>query len=239
MRLRDRLGIGEGRQRQLAWALEVGLVAMSLLGIVRGRTGIIVNSTVALAVTQLPPVLERDLDIPMDPGLVLWITAAVFLHVFGTVRFPGSPATPYQSLWWYDHLTHALSASIVAAAGYASARAIDEHRTDVYLPPRFTFAFILLFVLAFGVFWEVVEFAIGGLGTVLGATVLTQYGLEDTMLDLVFDLARAVIVATWGGARLSDVVEALTAQLDARVQRSGKDRIEGRAVVERRGKRRA
>jgi hypothetical protein len=223
MRLRDRLGIGENRQRQLAWALEVGLVAMLLLGIVRGRTGIIVNSTVALAVTQLPALLERDLGIPMDPGLVLWITAAVFLHVFGTVGFPGSPATPYQSLWWYDHLTHALSASIVAAAGYASARAIDEHRTDVYLPPRFTFAFILLFVLAFGVFWEVVEFAVGGLGTVLSATVLTQYGLEDTMLDLVFDLAGAVIVATWGGARLSDVVEALTARLDARVQRSGKD----------------
>jgi hypothetical protein len=77
---------------------------MLLLGIVRGRTDIIVNSTVALAVTQLPALLERDLGIPMAPELVLWITAAVFLHVFGTVRFPGSPATPYQSLWWYDHL---------------------------------------------------------------------------------------------------------------------------------------
>jgi hypothetical protein len=80
--------------------------------------------------------------------------------------------------------------------------------------------FILLFVLAFGVFWEVIEFAVGGLGTVLGATVLTQYGIEDTMLDLVFDLIGAVVVATWGGARLSGVIEALTTRLDARVQRS-------------------
>jgi hypothetical protein len=223
MRIRDRLGIGTGRQRRLAWALEVGLVGMLLLGIVRGRVGIVVNSTIALAVTQLPPVLERDLGIPMDPGLVLWITAAVFLHVFGTVGFPGSPATPYQSLWWYDHLTHALSASIVAAVGYASARAVDVHRADVYLPPTFTFVFILLFVLAFGVLWEVLEFAVGGLGTYLGATILTQYGLEDTMLDLVFDLVGAVIVATWGGTRLSGVVEALVARLDARRARLGGD----------------
>jgi hypothetical protein len=71
MRFRDRLGIGERRRRQLVWALEVGLVAMLLLGIVRGRTGIIVNSTVALAVTQLPALLERDLGIPMAPELVL------------------------------------------------------------------------------------------------------------------------------------------------------------------------
>ncbi|PSP76002.1 hypothetical protein BRC86_02525 [Halobacteriales archaeon QS_3_64_16] len=105
----------------------------------------------------------------------------------------------------------------------SSARAIDEHRTDIYLPPKFTFVFMLLFVLGFGVFWEVLEFAVGGLGTALGATVLTQYGLEDTMLDLVFDLIGAVIVATWGGARLSGVVEALAARLDVRVQRSGEE----------------
>jgi hypothetical protein len=219
--MRDRLGIGDRRQRQLTWALEAGLVGMFLVGLARGSTGILVNTGIALGVTRLPAVLERDYGVSMDSGLVLWITAAVFLHAFGVVGLPGSAATPYQSLWWYDHLTHALSASIVAAAGYASARAVDVHREDVYLPPEFTFAFILLFVLAFGVFWEVIEFAVGGFGTLLGGRVLTQYGLEDTMLDLVFDLAGAVIVATWGTARLSGVVDDLVAGLDARERRSG------------------
>ena len=217
MNLRDRLGIGDRRQRQVTWFLEIGLIGMFFIGLDRGNTGIVVNTGVALAVTQLPPVLERDLGIPMDPGLVLWITLAVFLHAFGTVGLPGSLTTPYRSLWWYDHLTHALSASIVAAVGYASARAIDVHRDDVSLPPKFMAVFILLFVLAFGVFWEVIEFAIGKLGALLGgAAVLTQYGLEDTMLDLVFDLVGAVIVALWGTARLSGVVDALADRLDAR-----------------------
>jgi hypothetical protein len=139
--------------------MEVGLVGMLFVGLCEGNTGVIVNAALALGVTQLPAVLERDLDIAMDWGLVLWI-AAVFLHVFGSVGLPGAAGTPYDSTWWYDHLTHALSASIVAAVGYVSARAIDEHRQDVYLLPRFTFVFILLFVLAFGVFWEVLEFAV-------------------------------------------------------------------------------
>lgn len=219
MKLRDRLGISARRQRQLAWAMEVGLVGMFFVGLYEGNTGVIVNAAVALGVTQLPSALERDLGISMDSGLVLWITAAVFLHVFGSVGLPGATGTPYDSTWWYDHVTHALSASIVAAAGYTGARAIDEHRDDIYLPPRFMFVFILLFVLAFGVFWEVIEFAVSGLGSIIGAeSALTQYGLEDTMLDLVFNTLGAIIAATWGTAYLSGVVDALTERLNVRSQ---------------------
>jgi hypothetical protein len=217
MKLRDRLGIGPRRQRQLAWFMEVCLVGMFFVGLYEGTTGIIVNAALALGVTQLPAVLERDLGIPMDSGLVLWITAAVFLHVFGSVGLPGVSGTPYGSTWWYDHVTHALSASIVAAAGYAGARAIDEHREDIYLPPRFMFVFVLSFVLAVGVLWEVIEFAVGGLASVVGAeSALTQYGLEDTMLDLVFNTIGAIVVAIWGTAHLSGVVDALTERLDVR-----------------------
>lgn len=220
MKLRDQLGLDERRQRQLTRVMEVGLVVILLVGLVRGNTGVIVNTVVALAVTRLPGILKRDFGIPMDPGLVLWITAAVFLHAFGTIDLPGSLLSPYQSLWWYDHLTHGLSASVVAAAGYATARALDVHSDEIFLPPEFMVLFIFLFVLAFGVLWEVIEFAIGGFSAVLGfGSVLTQYGLSDTMLDLIFDMAGAAVVAVWGGARLSGVVRALTARLDARYGR--------------------
>ena len=94
MKLRDRLGIGPRRQRQLAWFMEVCLVGMFFVGLYEGTTGIVVNAALALGVTQLPAVLERDLGIPMDSGLVLWITAAVFLHVFGSVGLPGVSGTP-------------------------------------------------------------------------------------------------------------------------------------------------
>jgi hypothetical protein len=77
------------------------------------------------------------------------------------------------------------------------------------------FVFILLFVLAFGVFWEVVEFAVAGAATLSGTpAVLVQYGLDDTMLDLLFDTLGGVVVAVWGTAHLTDVVGALADRLD-------------------------
>jgi hypothetical protein len=214
MRLRDRLAMSARRQRQLTWLMEVALVGMLFIGLDRGDTGIIVNTAVALAVTQLPPVLERNYRIQMDAGLTLWITSAVFLHALGTVGLPGSELSFYRSVWWWDHLTHALSSSVVAGVGYATARALDVHSERVYLPPRFMFVFVLLFVLAFGVLWEVIEFAIGLVAELAGTgTVLTQYGLEDTMLDLIFDSIGAVVVAIWGTAHLTGLVETLRLRL--------------------------
>lgn len=218
MRLRDRLGITVKRQRQATRAMELLLVGLFFVGVERGSTGIIVNTGLAILVTELPGLLERRYDFPLDPGLTLWITAAVFLHALGTVGIPGSEISFYRSVWWWDHVTHALSSSVVAAAGYATTRALDTRSDSIYLPPKFMFAFILLFVLAFGVAWEVLEFGLAELSALLGSgTVLTQYGLSDTMLDLVFDTIGGVIVALWGAAYLTDVV----GLINRRYERSG------------------
>ncbi|SFR60917.1 hypothetical protein SAMN04488124_2732 [Halogeometricum limi] len=194
--------------------MQVLLGVMVVVGLVTRNGGVFVNASVGFAVTFLPATLERDHGIPMDAGLTLWITSAVFLHALGTIALP-VVGTPYTSVWWWDHLTHALSASIVAATGYSTARAFDLHSDSVHLPPRFMFVFILTFTLAFGVFWEVIEFLISLTAARLGVgSVLTQYGLGDTMLDLLFDTAGAVVVATWGSPQLTDVVSALTTRFD-------------------------
>jgi hypothetical protein len=210
MKLRTRLGISARRQEQISRVLQLSLVGFLFVGIYETDIGITVNAAMALAITGLPALLERDYQIPMDAGLTLWITGAVFLHAFGTVGLPGSETSFYQSVWWWDHLTHALSATLVGGAGYATARALDEHLEDLYFPPAFMFTLILAMVLAFGVLWEVLEFAINGVTTLVGSEpALTQYGVGDTMLDLVFDAGGAVIVAVWGTARLVGVSDAL------------------------------
>ncbi len=221
MSLQDRFAVSDRTQRLATRAMEFALVGIIAIGLERGSVGIVVNASVAFAVTYLPAVLERDYNIPMDPTLVLWITTAVFLHAFGTVGLPGSPLSPYRSVWWWDHLTHAFSASIVAAVGYTTVRALDNHTTSLRFPSEFLFVFILLFTIAFGVFWEVIEFAIGRFAAMTGSgSVLTQYGLDDTMKDLVFDTLGGVVVALWGAAYLSDVTGALTRKFNAR---SGED----------------
>lgn len=216
MRLRDRLGLGPETQRRLTWLMEVSLVGLLFVGLDRGSAGIVVNAGVALAVTQLPAVLERDYGVQIDPGIVLWLTTAVFLHALGTVGPFGTETSFYRSVWWWDHLTHALSSSVVAGVGYAVVRAVDVHSDEVVLPRRFMLAFLPVFVVAFGVLWEVVEFLLGELAALSGTgSVLTQYGLHDTMLDLAFDLVGAVVVAVWGTAHLSGLVDTVAGRFEA------------------------
>lgn len=217
--LRDRISLDESFKRRAVWAMEIGLIGMFFIGLDRLHIGIIVNALIGLAVTQLPPILRHDYDFPMDSGLTLWITLAVFLHALGTAGLPGTNTPFYRAVWWWDHLTHALSASVVAAAGYATIRALDVHSDEITLPPRFMFVFILMFIIAFGVLWEVLEFALSEFAYAIGEDpVLVQYGIGDTMLDLVFDMIGAVVVALWGSAHLTDVVGELVRRLDARAK---------------------
>jgi len=217
VRIRDYFGIGPRRQRQATYVMELLLVVILAIGIVTGSTGVIVNTGVGLLVTQLPALLERDYGIALDPALTLWITTAVFLHAVGVIGLPWADANFYKTIWWWDHLTHALSSSIVAAIGYTTVRALDRHSEEIYVPPRFMFVFILMFVMAFGVAWEVLEFSITLAAEATGnATILTQFGLEDTLLDLVFDSIGAVVVAVWGTAHLTDVVGVVEGWLDGR-----------------------
>lgn len=208
MKIRKTLGISQTRQRQFTRWMQVGLGGLVIVGLIERNVGIVVNAAVSLSITFLPAILQRDYEIPMDAGLTLWITGAVFLHAIGSYKF-------YNVVPGWDHLTHALSSTIVAATGYATIRAIDEHTDDIYLPPKFTFVFLLLFVLAFGVVWEVIEFTADGIATRTDTvSVLAQHGIKDTMLDLLFDAIGAVIVAIWGTAYLTDIVGALTERLE-------------------------
>ncbi|RLM59911.1 hypothetical protein DVK02_03805 [Halobellus sp. Atlit-31R] len=176
-------------------------------GIATRNLSVLINAVVALAVTYLPALLERDWDVRLSPGLTFVVTLAVLLHALGIVGL-------YEEVWWYDHLTHTLSAGLVAAVAYAATRALDLHSEEVSFPPRFLTAFLLLFTLALGVFWEVLEFAARHGAEILGVeAVLVQYGLEDTILDLVFDTVGAVLVALFGTGRLAGLVETVRERL--------------------------
>jgi len=199
---------GRSRGWWVVRLLQLAIVGIALAGLVTRNVAVLVNGVLALGVTLLPGVLERDYSVALSPLLSLWITTAVFLHALGMLGL-------YESVPWWDHLTHTLSATIVAGVGYATARAFDEHSDAVSFPRRFMFVYVLLFTLAFGVVWEVMEFVARGVAHAIGADpVLVQYGLEDTIVDLVFDAAGAVLVALFGTRPLSTSVEALVARLE-------------------------
>ena len=197
-----------GLRRRAVHLMQVGIVAVLLAGLWSRNVSVIVNAVLALAVTFLPALLRRDYSISLEPGLTLWLTTAVLLHAVGMLGL-------YTTVPWWDHVTHTLSATVVAAVGYTTTRAVDEHSDAVHFPPRFTFVFIVLFTLAFGVLWEVMEFSIRLLADRYGfEPILIQYDLEDTIVDLIFDLVGAVLVALFGTRELADLVRAVTARFD-------------------------
>lgn len=195
-------------QRLLTRALQAILVVVVGYGVLYSRPKAITNGCLALAVTLTPALLERNYAVPLDPWLGLWITLAVLAHTLGSAGL-------YATIEWWDHLTHALSATIVAGVGYTVTRALDVHHDDIQLPRRFAFAFILVLVMAFGVVWELFEFGLDVFATQTGVNMpLAQHGLDDTIGDLLFNAAGAVIVAAFGQAYLSGTVETLLEVLE-------------------------
>lgn len=188
-------------RRRLARVLQGALLALLGYGIVTGQPKTITNAAVALGITALPAVLEHNFDIPLDPWLALWITTAVLLHTLGSSGL-------YASVPWWDHLTHATSASLVAGVGYTVVRAIDLHSDAVHVPRRFAFAYILVVVLAFGVLWELFEFVLDNVAAATGLTMpVAQEGLDDTVRDLLFNSVGALLVASFGHAYLTGLAE--------------------------------
>lgn len=218
MSFQNRVHLSERTQTGLVRFLQAVMVAILGIGLYTGNAGIAVNAAVGLLVTQLPAVLGRRYQITMNVGLVLWITLAMFLHALGTVPLLGSDfATLYGSTWWWDHMTHALSSSLVVGSAYALTRALQEHTEYIHIGPKFTFAYLLVFVMAFGVFWELIEFYIAVGAEVLGVPqVLTQYGLEDTLFDLVYNTMGGLLVAIFGTTYLTGLSDQLRDRLDSR-----------------------
>jgi len=188
------------RTRVIVAVARVGILGVLLAGAANRSPSVVVNAVVAFGVTYLPAVLERRTDTHLEPGAVLWIAAAVFLHAYGMLG-------AYGSVWWWDHLTHTLSATVVASVGYVAARAIERRTATLRLPGAAMGLYVLLFTLAAGVAWEVLEFAARTLGALLGREpLLRMYGVGDTVLDLVFDAVGALVAAVLGRDTLESAV---------------------------------
>ncbi|QHS17408.1 hypothetical protein [Halopenitus persicus] len=188
-------------KRGLARTMQAVLVVLIGYGVWVGEPKTVTNGAAALAITFAPAVIERNYRVPIDPFLAFWLTTAVFLHTLGSAGL-------YASVGWWDHITHATSASVVAAIGYVAVRAVDAHHDEIRLPRRFFVVFLVAFVLAFGVVWELFEFGLDVFAARTGISMpLAQHGLDDTVKDLVFNSIGALIVGVWGQAYLTGVGE--------------------------------
>ncbi|AQL44480.1 hypothetical protein BV210_05190 [Halorientalis sp. IM1011] len=166
-------------------ALALQLAILGTLGEAARRRNVaaIVNALFALAVTLLPALAAVIApSITVDPTVPLWIALAGFLHSLGMLGL-------YETLWWWDHLTHTVSAALVAALLYAALLVAYPLSAGVLAVATVGFTF------AVGVFWELIELVAREVGDRFDVEpVLVHYGWRDTAFDLVFDVVGALLI---------------------------------------------
>ena len=182
-----------GRALRLAsHAMQLVLGGLTAYALVQVNAGMVVHAGIAFLVSLFPLYVRYRYDRHLHPVLSLWIVAAVFLHAVGMLGI-------YRSYPWYDQFAHGVSGAVVAGIGYALVRTIEVDFDTVEIPPNFRFVFIVVFAGSLGVIWEVIEFTLGKIAVILGGEpLLAQFGLSDVVLDMLFSIVGAVLVALWG-----------------------------------------
>jgi hypothetical protein len=177
----------ERRLKLASRAMQAGMLGVAIAGIATANYTWVPAALISLFVSLIPSILKKDLRLVLPLELNFWIVLALFLHVVG--GFSGF----YDSVPGWDHVTHALSASLVAALGFVVVVVVDKYVDSIQLPRVFLALFIVMFTVAIGVAWELMEFANDQL---TGSQL--QYSLDDTMIDLLFDSFGGFIVAALG-----------------------------------------
>ncbi|WP_245902787.1 hypothetical protein [Salinigranum rubrum] len=168
--------------------IRAGIVAVLVVGVRRRDPGAVVNAVLALAGSYLPNAIERRYPVRFHPWQRVYTETAMLTHAVGMLG-------PYDDVWWWDHLTHVHTATLLGGVSHAVARRAGYD-------PR---PHVVAGVVGGGALWEVVEYVTHGLSRRVGFDpVLVSYGRVDTALDLVFDLLGALVVVALGDGLLEN-----------------------------------
>lgn len=207
MALSNVVELTDERERRLTRLLQLVLLGIFGYGVATLNPSVAINAAGAFVVTLLPVLIRREFGLYVDVELVTWLTIAVLLHTVGILG-------PYRTTQWWDVVTHALSAAIVAGIGYTVVLAIDRYSDSIHLPEPFFSAFVFLQVVAFAVLWEVLEFVVSRTSAALGVeSALIVFGVTDIVKDVFFSAVGGLLVVVWGRAYFRGLARRLTGLL--------------------------
>lgn len=171
-----------GATRTVERCIKGATFAVFVEGLRQRNTNAIVNAVLMFAATYLPGIAERLYDVKFRPWQRVYTEFAMLAHAVG---FLG----PYDDTWWWDHLTHVLSATLLGGAIHVVAQWSGRNaRRDV-----------LAAIVGGGLLWESMEYIIHRVSEYLGIEpMLVYYGRRDTLLDLLFNFIGALLVLVFG-----------------------------------------
>lgn len=174
--------------------LQSAILALCIVAVRRRNVAAAINAVGAFVLALLPIVVEIILPVILTRNVVfgtvlsVWLAAAGFLHSLGMLGL-------YESTWWWDHLTHTVSAALVAALLYAGVIVTLPDTAGVGDSSGIVMTVTVVFTFAIGVFWELIELVAREVGKRFDIEpVLIHYGWRDTVVDLGFDIVGASLV---------------------------------------------
>ncbi len=171
----------------LSWLMKFLLVGLLPYEVYRGEYLFAFATLLAIALSFIPSIVERNYHITLPFELDLLITLALFLHTF-----LGEWLMFYERLWLWDKILHVYGSAVISMLAFMIVYTL-HYTKKLRLTIPFVGFFTVIFAMAVGALWEIIEFTVDNL-----FDKTTQKGLDDTMWDLINDLIGGMVVAVLG-----------------------------------------
>ncbi len=167
--------------------VQIGIIILTSYALYIGDARWFWSGVISFGLTMMPHLFKKITDLPFPSVLILWISLAFFFHVLGGIR------GYYDNVWWWDIFTHTFSASILAFIAFTVLLAFQSSSELIDIPLSLIPIVLILFLLGLSVIWETYEFLAD---QIFGTNM--QYGLEDTVFDMIFNSIGAALASLLG-----------------------------------------
>src|SRR3989304_4105327 len=172
----------------LSWLMKFIMIGMLPYVIYKETYLFAFATAVAIILSLLPSIVEKNYRIPLPFDLDLLITLMIFLHTFF-----GEWLKFYDRLWVWDKILHVYGSAVISMLAFMIVYAL-HYTKKIRLTLPLVGLFTIIFAMAVGGFWEIGEFAVDKL-----FFKDTQNGLDNTMWDLINDFIGGIFIAGVGG----------------------------------------
>lgn len=169
--------------------LQVFIILIIYASFYTGDYFFAIGGVFAFFLTIVPYIVERELCLVIPWWLTFMIVLSLYIHLAGEYYSWYNLFYPY-----YDKFAHTISGITVGLLGFTAVLLVDRYTENNFNRPLIIFM-IFMFTMAFGAIWEIIEFT---MDTFFLYGEPMQHGNTDTMLDMIFVMFGAIIVAALG-----------------------------------------
>lgn len=170
-----------------SYILRIMLIIFLGISILRRDWLWVIGCAFTILVSFTPTILKKDFNITLPWVLDLMISITIFLHVGGVIL------RLYTIIPGYDTLTHFVASILVGFLAFIIIYILDQYWEGLHMDVYAMAFLVVIFAMAMGVVWELFEW---GIDLIFGTH--EQWGLQDTMKDLLVDTLAGIVIAVIG-----------------------------------------